>query len=322
MSEVNVTPTPAATPTETTATPVDSNAGTISASQAPSENVAVDAIDAAEEAGDISAKEAQNLKKKLKIKVDGVDFEEEIDFNDEDGLRKLMQKSKAFDSRAQELSALKAQMNQFAQMIDDDPEGFLEKIGKNVDDLAEKRLIRKLEEMKKSPEQVEREKLIKERDELRAKADSIEREKEEAQQETFRQKHATQIETDIKTALAKADSVLPKNSELIMHRIGNAMHMAMMNGRPDITAAEVIPYVEAKFKAEMATVFSGMSENEMEAIIGKESLDRWRKSRIAKSKAVAPVVPTKVADTGKSGKSQTKSTEPTVKFKDFFNFTK
>ena len=63
-----------------------------------------DAIDAAEAAGEISAKEANQLKKKLKLKVDGQEIEEEVDFNDEEGLKKHLQKSKAFDKRLKEFS--------------------------------------------------------------------------------------------------------------------------------------------------------------------------------------------------------------------------
>lgn len=325
MSEV-IAPIVVAPVVAAAAAPTDVNAGTISAGKevpvVPVSAEAIDAIDAAEEAGDISKKDAQVLKKKLKIKVDGVDSEEEIDFSDDENLKKMLQKSKAFDSRAQELSILKAQMNEMAKAINDDPEGFLEKIGKNVDDMAEKRLIRKLEEMKKSPEQLATDKMVKELEDLRAANKKAQEEKDEAQNESFKQKHATQIESDIKAALAKADSVLPKNSELIMHRIGNAMHMAMMNGRPDITAAEVIPYVEAKFKDEMSSLFKTLPENEIEAIIGKDSLDRWRKARIAKNKPIVPVSTNRMSDTGKSAKSQEKPVEPSIKFKDFFNFSK
>ena len=45
------------------------------------------AIDAAQANGKISKKEAQDLKKKLKIKVDGQEFDEEVDFNDEENLK-------------------------------------------------------------------------------------------------------------------------------------------------------------------------------------------------------------------------------------------
>lgn len=279
------------------------------------EDAQVDAIDAAAEAGEISNKEAKELKKKLKIKVDGVESEEDIDFNDEDGLRKMLQKSKAFDSRAQKLSQLESQLNNIAKMIEEDPEGFLEKVGKNVDEIAEKRLARKIEEMKKSPEQLEKEKLIKERDELKAESDKIKKEKEEAVNEKLRQEQAQTITADITNALKSATTDLP-NDPLILYRIGQAMNLAMNNGRPDITATEVIPYVEQKYKAELNSVLSKLSPQKLEALIGKDILEAWRKERIAQ---VKPNVPSaKVQPTGKSAQTQEKSDAPKKTYKDFF----
>lgn len=317
MSEVTGTVMPAGAAPVEVASPI-AGAAVEATPVAIDESAQLDAIDAAIDSGEISKADAQVLKKKLKIKVHGVETEEEIDFSDDEGLRKLMQKSKAFDGNAQELAQMRNQMNAIAKMIEDDPEGFLEKMGKNVDEMSEKRLTRKIEEMKKSPEQIEKEKLIKERDELRAESERIKKEKEEAINEQYKQKHAAAIEHDIKSALAKADTVLPKNDPSILLRVGQAMHLAMMNGRPDITAAEVLPYVEAKYKAELASSTKGMSPAQFEALFGKELLDAWRKDRIAKAKPQVPTNSSKVADTGKSAKSQENNEAPKKSYKDFF----
>ena len=221
--------------------PEDSGSSNVDTSSAES-------IDAAQKAGDISKAEATALKKKLKLKVDGQEFEEEVDFNDEDSLRRHLQKSKAFDKRMQEFSGYKQQVDMILEMLENDPEGLLEKMGKNVDELAESRLRRRVEELKKSPEQLEKERMAKELQELREEKKRIQEEKEMAEMEKMRNQHAIQIQNDIKEALDAQNTVLPKRNPTIIARIGQAMFLAMKNGYPEVTAKDVIPFVEKQDK--------------------------------------------------------------------------
>ena len=275
-----------------------------------------DAIDAAEAAGEISAKEANQLKKKLKLKVDGQEIEEEVDFNDEEGLKKHLQKSKAFDKRLKEFSTYKSQVEQMLEMLQNDPEALLEKMGINVDELSEKRLTKKIEELKKSPEQIEREKMEKELEDLRKEKKRAEEERSKAELEKMRNEQAQQIETDISSALDDAKSILPKKNPLVMQRIAQTMLMAMQNGYPEVTAKDVIPLVEKQWKNELNEFFSVVPEEVLEQLVGKNNLDRHRKKRIAaKPKVQTTTANQIVKDTGK--KSEEKPAEK-VSYKDFF----
>lgn len=282
-------------------------------------------IEAAKKAGDLSASQANALKKKLKLKVDGVDSEEEIDWNDEESLRKHLQKSKAFDKRMQEFSGYKSQVDMIMRMLDEDPEALLEKLGKNVDDLAEKRLRRKVEEMEKSPEQLEKDKMAKELEDLRKESKKIKEDKEKAELESMRNQHAMELERDIKSALDGSSTILPKKSPIVMHRIGQALFLAMKNGYPNVKVKDVIPIVEKQFKQELSDLFSVMPEDTIEALIGKEPLHKWRKSLIAKSRASkvgdTPVPNKQVVDTGASTKLTAEQDDANKKrFKDFFKY--
>ncbi len=281
-----------------------------------------EAIEAAAKAGDITKDKALSLKRKLKLKVDGKDFEEEVDLGDDAYLIRELQKSKAFDKRMQEFSAYKKQVDELVSMLENDPEALLEKLGKNVDDIAEKRLTRKLEQMQKSPEQLEKDKMSKELEDLRTESKRIKEEKETAQLENARSQQAQLIEKDIKAALSKAETVLPKNNPEVMRRIGQAMFLAMQKGYNDVSAADVIPYVEKQYRAELQELFKVIPEDTIEALIGKEPLDRLRKARVAKSKA--PAAATEVVNTGKTSKLLEKdaSNKPTKRFNDFFSFNK
>lgn len=255
-------------------------------------------IDSAQKKGEITKSEAQALKKKLKLKVDGQEIEEEIDFADEENLKKHLQKSKAFDKRVSEFSNYKAQVDQLLKMLEEDPEAVLEKMGKNVDDLAEKRLTRRVEEMKKSPEQLEREKMEAELKELRdakKKADEIAK---QSELERMRNEAAQQIETDINQALDTSNSMLPKRNPQVLQRISATMLFAMKNGYPNITAKDVIPLVEKQWKQELNDLFNVLPEDTLEMLVGKNNFDRLRKKRVAQQRSKTQTAKQIVQDSG------------------------
>jgi len=278
------------------------------------------AIDAAQQAGDITKAQAQELKKKLKLKIDGQEFEEEIDFNDDENLKKHLQKSKAFDKRLKEFSGYKAQVDQLLEMLQNDPESLLEKMGYNVDDLAEKRLSRKIEEMKKTPEQIEREKMEKELEDLRKEKKKAEEDRQKAELERMRNEQAQAIENDISSALEDSKSMLPKNNPLVMQRIAQTMLMAMRNGYSEVTAKDVIPLVEKQWKEELNEFFNVLPEDTLEMLVGKQNFDRLRKKRLASRPKTEPKAVSKIVEDTGSRKS-TEKEAPKKKFSDFFKLT-
>lgn len=281
---------------------------------------AEDAIEAAHESGQISAAEAKELKKRLKLKIDGQEIEEEIDFNDDDGLKRHLQKSKAFDKRVKEFTGFKSQVDQFFQQLQQDPEAILEQLGFNVDDLATKRLQRKVEEMQKSPEQLEKEKMAKELETLRKEKEALKKAQEDAQMESLRNQQAAEIENSISSALDDSKSRLPKNNPKVMAMIAQNMLMAIENGYNDVTVSDIIPIVERQWKDELRSYFDTSSEDLIEELVGKGNLDRLRKKRLSKRpKAAEQMVPVnkQILDTGSA---KPKEEAPKVKktYRDFF----
>lgn len=279
------------------------------------------AIDAAVKAGDLSKSQAKDLKRKLKIKVDGEEFEEEIDTNDDEMLKRHLQKSKAFDKRVKEFTGFKSQVDQLMEMLKSDPESVLEKLGLDVDDFAEKRLTKRVEELKKSPEQIEREKMERELKDLREEKKRIEKQKETFEMERLRNESATQIENEIHDALDTTKSVLPKKNPLVLERISKAMLLAMNNGYPDVTVHDVIPMVEKQWKEELNNMFSVLPEETIEQLVGKDALTRYRKSKYTapSKKPVQTATANQVKDTGNKSKVEDKQ-ENKKNFKDVFNF--
>lgn len=275
-------------------------------------------IEAAVAAGDISKKQAAELKKALKIKVDGEEFEETIDFNDEEGLKRHLQKSKAFDKRLKEFSGYKSQVEQAFDLLMKDPEAFMEKVGLNVDDIAERRLARKIEEMQKSPEQIEAEKMRKELEDYKKREKELQEKAQKAELERLKNEQAMQIETDINDALESTKSILPKRNPAIMQRIAQTMLLAMQKGYHNVTAKDVIPLVEKQYKEEVMSVLGSSSDEILEMFATKERLNNYRKSKVQARKA-APPAPKKaeIADTG-AKKVEKQEDKPKYRMNDLF----
>lgn len=239
------------------------------------------AIDEAQANGDITKAEAKALKKKIQIKTFGKVEDFEYDFNDEEGLKKIAEKSKAFDKNFSEYSAMKKQVDELVKMLQNDPDSVLEKLGHNLDKRAEERLQKRIEEMSKSPEQIEREKIQKELEELRKEKEETKKRAEAAEQEAMRRKFASEFENDIKSGLEASKAKLPKNNPKVFAMIAQNMMMAIENGYNDVTVADIIPVVERQWKEEISGYFNELDEDMIEQLVGKPNLEKLRKKRLA-----------------------------------------
>lgn len=254
-------------------------------------------LEAAAKKGEISKEQAKDLKKKLKLKVYGQDVEAEYDLGDEEMLKREFQKSKSFDKLSKDSSEFQKQVDGMLKMLKENPADILEKLGLDVDDFAEKRLTKKLEEMKKSPEQLEKELMQKELEDLRQEKKAAKEAQEAADHERLKGQAMQQITEEISGALDKSKSFLPRKPK-IMQRVAETMMFAMQNGFSEVTAADVIPIVEKQFEQEMNEYFGDAPEEVIERLAGKEALTRYRKSIYQKNKST-PAPDKKVVETGK-----------------------
>lgn len=291
----------------------------LEADASPEEKITQAAAD-----GKITQAQAAQLKKTLKIKVDGQELEETVDFNDEEGLKRTLQKSRAFDKRNNEFAQYRSQTEKLLEMLEKDPEGLMEKLGFDLDGFAEKRLSKRVEELKKSPEQVDREKMEKELQDLREEKKRIQEEQQKSQMEKMRNESAQQIESEIADALGAVSSILPKKNPIVLQRIAQTMLTAMKNGYPEVTAKDVIPLVEKQWKQELNDLFSVLPEDTMEMLVGKPNLERHRKKYLASKRAGTQTATPKqlVKDTGIKADIPNDDNNPKSKekFKKFFTF--
>ncbi len=284
-----------------------------------------DAIDQAQKDGKITKQEAASLKKQLKIKVDGVEETLELDFNDEEGLKRLAQKSKAFDKRAKEHATLKNNVDSFFQKLmngDESAEQALREVGLDPEDFATKLMQRKIQEMEKSPEQVEQEKMRKELEDLRNEKKRAEEERSKMEMENLRNKYAAEIENEITTALS--GSTLPKGNPRVVKRIAQTMHnvLSMQDAKgnplyPDVKITDVIPVVEKEWKEELRSYFDTSAEDMIEQLVGKENFDRVRRKRLANRPTAPKANANSIKDTGTQAPKE--DNRPKKSMKSFFS---
>lgn len=278
-------------------------------------------IDAAVEDGELSKAEAKELKKKLKLKVDGKEEDFEIDLNNEEELKKHFQKSKSFDKRLQEFSGLKTDVQRFMEELKNSPESVLEKLGIDVDGMSEKRIQKKIEELSKSPEQLEREKMQSELEALRKEKEESAKAREQAEQETLMNKTAMEIESSIIKAMESTKTILPKNNPEVIGQIAKAMKEAMMKGYNEVTVEDVVQVVEKRYKEQLARLFDVLPEEAIEMVVGKGNLERLRKKRIQKA-PVPPTIKQLGKDTGTSAleksRAENREEKPKKSYRDFF----
>lgn len=276
-----------------------------------------DVLDATEAAGQsgqpqkaaaLPKKEELKRIKKLKLKVDGREIEEEVNFDDDEYLTRQLQFAKAAQNRMQEYSNLQREVVQFVNMLKQDPRRALSdpSIGVDVKDLARQIIEEEIANSQKSPEQLEKESLQRE---LQALKEEREREKEDFRNtELTRLKEQEYERYDMLMTQAIEKTDLPK-SPYIIKKMADYMLLGLENNI-DLTPDEVLPLVRDEIYNDIKEMFGAMPEEVIENMIGKDVFNRVRKKNLAKAKGqtAAPPVPLKAAikDTGKTSANQEK----------------
>lgn len=290
MSEVITT----APVVATTPTPESTSAAELSQdSSAPVDNQEVSSeeeqIDEAVAAGEITKQEAKDLKKKYKLKVDGVESEVEIDLSNDEEVTKILQMAKAFQKRGGEFTKAQEQLLAKMKEIESDPEKYLESKGVDLDAKAEERLRKKIAELEKSPEQKEKEQFQAELEQLRKEKAEAEAEKAKIATERARDEQAKIISDEITAAITKAGSKLPDKDPYFMQQMSAYMLSQMAEGNYDISVEDTVKVLEKNMKKDLNGFFNRLDEDSILEFISPENYERLRKKMLSNKKAaIAP----------------------------------
>jgi hypothetical protein len=206
-------------------------------------------------------------------------------------------------------------MEQLVDMLKTNPLSILknEALGLDVRKLAEQVLNEEIEEMQKSPEQKRIEELERKLKDKEEREKQLEDERRQAEMNALQEQAAQQLDDQMSDAIGK--STLPK-SPYVVKRLADAMIEAVNMGYNDVTPEQIMPFVEQQIMDEFQKVFEESADDKLEKLIGKKTLDRYRKGRVSKQKAQPIETAAQVKDSGE--KSKEKKEEPKVRHKDMF----
>ncbi len=269
--------------------------------------------DASDLEGELTSKEKKAVEKfKKKLKVGGKEIEV-----DEDELVRRAQMGYSADEKWQEAAKMRKQMETFVTMLQEDPAAALEKMGFNVDEMAERRIQQRIEEMKKSPEQVEKEKIERELKQLKAEREQEKEVRRQSEIKQLQDRYAVELESEINTALES--NQLPK-SPYIVKRMADVMIYAMKNKIPNFSAKKALEIVESEVREELNKMYEVAPDEVFEKLVGKDRLNKYRKSKVTKK--AAPKVAQQVQQTGamelRKAQDDAKASEQKIKMRDFF----
>lgn len=249
---------------------------------------------------EVKKEEVKKRLKKLSLKIDGNEQEEELPFEIDDDpkaieyMKKHLQMSKMANKRAQESATLQKQVMGFIEQLKKDPRKALSdpRIGVDIKKLAYEVLNEEVENSKKTPEQLEKEQM---ENEIKALREERAREKEEMQQrELERLQEQEYIRLDASFSKALEGSDLPK-SPYVVKKMAEVMLVALESGikvEPD----QVLPIIRGEIIEDMKQMFAAMPAEAVSQILGKDLVGKIRKGNLAKAKEVQEIAKKKQVD--------------------------
>lgn len=258
--------------------------------------------------------EAKKYLKKLNLKIDGEDYEEELPFEIPDDpkaieyMKRELQKSKAFHKRDQGYKQLETDVKQLLHDLKNDPEAVLSDpaIGHDMKKLAAKIIEREIEASRKSPEQRRAE-------ELEAKLKQIEderaKEKEKFQKQEFerlQEREYNRYQSEMSEALKSANL----DNDYARRKMADMLLAGLENGL-NLSPKDVLPRLKEQIHNDIKNMFGSSPDDVLQEFLGKDRFSSMKK------RVTPPPVPVKsaVKDVAKADASKPSKK---ISMKEFF----
>jgi len=235
------------------------------------------------------------LKKKFNLTVGGKARDVEIDLGNEKEVKRYLEQAFGAQEKFEEAAGIRKQAEQLVKMLKENPKMLLKhpELGLDIKKLATEILNEELEDMAKSPEQKRIEEMEQKLKDYEEEKKRLEEERRNAEMSKVQQEAMQQLDEDISQALSS--STLPK-SPYVVKRIADTMIEAINLGYENVRIPDIMPYVEQQLLAEIQQMFEAKPSDVLEKMIGKKTLDGYRKEKIAKVKR--PADASQVKETG------------------------
>jgi hypothetical protein len=258
----------------------------------------------------------------LRLKYNGQDYDEKLPFEIDDDpkvieyMTRQLQLAKMSQSKAQEAKSLETEVVSFLQELKSNPRKALANpmIGIDIKQLAAEILEEEIENSKKSPEQI---KIEQYEAKLREIEEERQKEKSDAERRAYEQtleRSYEKYETMLTNAL-DANPDLPSNPYII-DKMTKYMSIAVDEGyEPDMSIIANI--VREEINGDIKHLLNILPVDKVEQLMGKDVLDKLRKSRLASSKKAPPTVKSIAKDVAMTKKQEAPAAKKQT-MRDFF----
>jgi len=258
--------------------------------------------------------EAKKTLKKLTLKIDGREFEEELPFeipNDPkaiEWMQREMQMGRMGQKRASEKAALEKDVLQFIDDLKKNPKKALSDptIGMDLKKFAADIIEEEIENSKKSPEQLKYEEAQRELKELKEQREKEKLTASEREQERMREHYFQEYETQLMKALET--NAIPKSSQAIK-KFADYMETAI-SANKDVSINDLVPLIQEELRNDLKGHLDALPDDQLEDFIGKDIINRLRKKNVAKVKAAQNPALKGASKAPSVGKTETKKDEP------------
>lgn len=259
--------------------------------------------------------------KSLMLKFNGKEYEEELPFEiDEEHseyMKKQLQLAKMSQTKAQEVANLEKEVVAFMQELKTNPRKALANpmIGIDIKQLAADILEEEIENSRKSPEQLEREKLQAELKALRDEREEEKRQAEQLQEQATLERLYDKYDTMISSAL-DSNPDLP-TTPYIVDKMTKYMAIAVDEGyEPDMGI--ITDIVRGEINEDIQHLLRVLPVDKVEALIGKDVLNKLRTSRLASAKKAPTPIKAAIKDVATKKAPVSSAINKKVSIKDFF----
>lgn len=230
--------------------------------------------------------QVQSMMRKLQMKIDGEDIEEDYDLSNEEQLKKDIQLARAARKRMAEAQDQKRKAFDIVQQFEQDPASVLKRLGPKGYELAEQLLLEKMQSEMMSPQEREYQEMKSRLSKYEATEKSQKEEMERQNQESIEAKHAQTYQQTIISALDK--SGLPKTPEMAK-RMAFLLHKNLelgldldANDLADEARKEALGYVSSLTKDADAEKLLNLLGPEIAKKIRKHDLDQLKQKQFGK----------------------------------------
>ena len=265
-------------------------------------------------------KEMVEAIKKYSYKVDGKEFEKELNFKNEDDIIKLIQMAEMGNKRAEETASLKktdlqrnAELEKFLEQLNVNTAATLSKLGIDVKKLSDELMDQEIEDLELTDEQREIKALQKQLSEKDAQEKEAKEIAEKDKFEAAQNKYAAEWEKELIDSISESE--LPNNTETVS-RMTRLMRVGVENGI-NLSFKDIAPLVREEMNSDIQAMIGKMPIEVIEKLLGEDKLNTI--SSNVKTKKIAPPTGDQVTDTATAKpKSEVKNVQRSKSAKEFF----